>query len=216
MKNLIVAASLILANIAHSEVVELTKVNSYVLYGEVSNDSVNDAIIALSKPEVKYLVLTSPGGDVDAGTRLISWLPNKPNLICIANFAASMAFATLQACPTRYVVGNSIIMQHQMSIALGPLPLTKFDTMYKGILRSAKIAYKREAKRLGLTLKEYLNKIQSDFWMFTGEDAVNQRAADKVITVRCSDEMLTAAGSTSVLTILGPITSSFPLCPSLR
>ena len=215
MRNLI-AALFLISSMARAEVVELTKENSHVFYGEVTNDSVNDAIIALSKPEVKYLVLTSPGGDVDAGNRLISWLPNKPNLICIANFAASMAFSTLQACPTRYVVGSSIIMQHQMSIAIGPLPLTQFDTMYKGILRSAKIAYKREAKRLGLTLNQYLDKIQSDFWMFTGEDAVNQRAADKVVMVRCSTEMLTAVGSYDTMTILGPVTSSFPLCPSLR
>lgn len=215
MRNLI-AALFLVSNLAKAEVVELTKENSHVLYGEVNDGSVNEAIIALSRPEVKYLVLTSPGGSVDAGNRLISWLPNKPNLICIANFAASMAFATLQACPTRYVVGSSIIMQHQMSIAIGPLPLTQFDTLYKGILRSAKIAYKREAKRLGLTLKEYLDKIQSDFWMFTGEDAVNQRAADKIVTVKCSTEMLEEKGSTETMTIFGPVPVSFPLCPSLR
>jgi ATP-dependent protease ClpP protease subunit len=216
MRNLIIALSLLMANIAHSEIVELTKENSHVLYGEVNHDSVNNAIIALSKPEVKYLVLNSPGGDVGAGNRLISWLPNKPKLICIANFAASMAFSTLQACPTRYVVGNSIIMQHQITLSLGPLPLTQFDEMYRGLLRSYKINYEREAKRLGLTLKNYLSKVQSDFWMFTGEDAVNQKAADKVVTVKCSTEMLTAVGDTETMTIFGPISASFPLCPSLR
>ena len=50
-----------------------------------------------------YLYINSHGGEVVAGNNLINYLLyNNKNIICIANYAASMAFAILQACNKRY------------------------------------------------------------------------------------------------------------------
>jgi ATP-dependent protease ClpP protease subunit len=206
---------LMLTGLAKAEI-NLTATNSYTIYGPIRDESINEAIKAVSKPSVEYLVIASPGGEVEAGKRFISFMKTKKNLKCVAVFAASMAFSIFQHCKDRLVVSNGTLMQHEMIIALGPLPLSQFIAMLKGLLIDSQLLYRYEARRLKMSFKDYLAMVKDNLWIFSGEAAVTKRAADKVVSVTCSEELLVKEGSLEVNTPFGPMNFAYPLCPLIR
>ena len=201
---------------AVAETINLTPVNSYTLFGEISDESVNAAIMNLNKPEVVFLVLTSPGGSVQAGLRLASFIETKPKLVCIANFAASMAFSTLQVCKTRLVLNHTIMMQHEAIISLNGLPLSKFISLFKSLYRQTLKMYTKEARRMKLSLTDYTKQIKDEMWFFSGDDAVSKNAADRKVTVTCTEGLLEAEGSIDANTPFGPIAVPYARCPLIR
>jgi ATP-dependent protease ClpP protease subunit len=191
MKKIVLA--LVLAStglVAQAADVEFTKGNSYTLSGPVTDESVDAAIVGVSPSEVKYLVLETPGGSVDAGYRFVSFLKTKPNLICVVQSAASMGFVILQACGKRYVLDHSILMQHQASLGLPQTKVKNLLSVLKGILNQLWEMDMMQAKRMGLTVEQFDALTTDDLWIFSGARAVELNAADKVVTASCSPELL--------------------------
>ena len=140
-----------------------------------------------------YIYIDSHGGSVDAGHKMIQYInfkkDNNHTILCIAQQADSMAFHIFQHCTHRYILPDSKMMQHQMSIhnLSGNI-----ENLYKYI----KVSYQlyenliyQGSKRIGITSKNYKEKINNDWYLY-GEDIVKNRVADAMISsIGCSEEL---------------------------
>ena len=108
-----------------SNSIVLTTDNHLSVLGPIDDDLVNSAIensaLLNKNNNYTYIYLNSPGGSVVAGQKyinLINSLKRTKKIMCISEFAASMAFHILQHCDYRYVLKTSKMMQHQISLFL--------------------------------------------------------------------------------------------------
>ena len=192
MKNLMLAASLVFSSgMARAETdVVFQEGNSYMLDSEVTEESIDAAITGLSAPGVKYLVLYTPGGSIDAGSRLLSYLKTRPDVSCIIQKAYSMGFAIFQACANRYVLDHSVLMQHQPTLGLPPTKVANLISELNSILVQQDELDTMQAKRMRLTLKAFQKLVHDDLWIYSGAKAVELNAADKVVSASCSPYLL--------------------------
>lgn len=168
-----------------------TTSNTVVLRGEISSDSTSKALAELMqiKGDTAYLFLSSPGGSVIAGLNFIDGMRGLgKRIVCVTDFSASMSFVILQACHDRLVFNSSVIMQHVPSMgARGEYPNFK---AFVGLLdRMTEQTDRAQAKRLGISLEEFRNRIANDYWLF-GSDAVKAKAADSVTLAQCSSDLV--------------------------
>ena len=98
-------------------------------------------------------------------------------LLCIARQADSMAFHIFQFCNHRYILQNSKMMQHQMSIH-------NLSGNIEQLMHYIQVSYKmyenlilQGSQRIGLSTAEYKKKINDDWYLY-GEDIINNRVAD--------------------------------------
>jgi ATP-dependent Clp protease protease subunit len=143
------------------------------------------------------IYVDSPGGSVMDGLRAIEAVraakAANPNLrvTCVVGEAASMAFYFLQAaCDDRFVSPTTILMHHQVSGGTQG-QLRTMDARISFVKRLVDILDGQIAGRLGLTVKELQEKLAHDWWL-VGEDAIKNKAADKIVLVTCSQELLSA------------------------
>jgi len=191
MKILLLFLALFLSPLAHAQSkIELNESNHLVLRGEVNEISAAKLIhqISTSKSNEVLLFIDSPGGSVLAGLRIINIIENSGKKVtCIASHAASMAFAILQSCQKRYVLEDTIIMQHVMSYSLNGREPNNFQLA--NLLHKINVFMdKKQAKRIGLSYEEFRDKVRDDWWLF-GDDAVKNNAADAVVKVNCTDSL---------------------------
>jgi ATP-dependent protease ClpP protease subunit len=198
----IVSSMFVMAVVAHNVVntvnttpqhIVLTKTNFVAMDFEVSAQTVDYVIKkleTLDKSKPRYLYLRSPGGEVIAGTRLVEYLKSADGkgVVAIAQFAASMAFVTLQASETRLITETGALMSHGISGgAQGNIQeiekqidfMRKLENMLLDIL----------AKRLGLTREALRAKHNPEWWMVGANEAVKANAVDGVASVSCSKEV---------------------------
>lgn len=203
------------------KLVTLTKKNTLVLRGVVSDESVAVLEIELMemsaklKPtEIIYLVLDTPGGSVEAGSALIDFVHGLPNKVkTISLFAASMGFHIAQSLDERLVLPSSTLMSHRASLSglSGEIPgelLVQVNYLLRNLNRMDQIA----AERMKLSRSTYQHMIRDQMWL-KGEESVTMRAADRVILARCDS---TFAGTTEILlgTFLGiPVMGTMSNCP---
>jgi ATP-dependent Clp protease protease subunit len=143
------------------------------------------------------IYIDSPGGSVMDGLRAMEAVKSakaaNPNLrvTCLVGSAASMAFYFLQAvCDDRFVSPTTILMHHQVSGGVQG-QIRTMDARISFVKRLVDVLDGQIAARLGLTVKELQEKIVSDWWL-VGEDAIKNKAADKIVLVTCSQELLSA------------------------
>jgi ATP-dependent protease ClpP protease subunit len=194
--------------------VELTATN-HVSIAEFSQSSVENVISSLitrDKAKTFYIYLDSPGGEVFAGKRLVDYLDgDNKNVVCVASNAMSMAFVTLQACPTRYVTRNVALMSHgiQMGVQGDLRTIAKQIEIGKAL---DDMLTELSAVRLKLTV-EALRALQNpEYWIVGGEKAVKANAADKVVTVGCAAD-LKGKRTIKVATPFGEIPVEVNKCP---
>lgn len=164
--------------------------NFVTLRGEVTEESVaklESEILESSRTEL-YLYIASPGGSIIAGQKLGRVLRNSGKKItCVASIAVSMAFVLFQDCDNRYVMSDSIVMQHVASYGIQgeePNNWSRANFLRRLIFQMDQ----DQAKRLNMTVAEFKRKTRDDWWL-VGEQAVEQRAADKVVTVSCTQQL---------------------------
>ena len=196
------------------------KEDTLQLRGEVSDSSVAPLIDAIEKSQVKEMVMyvDSPGGSVTSGMDLVDAVTrNSIKLTCVVGKqAASAAFFILQlACHNRYVSDNSVLYQHNWRVGL---PLDTIETHLE-TLRVTQILFdkirKREAARLKITVAELLRRSNAN-WTLLGGDAVNQKAADKVVSLVCSPDIVAKYVDVTVTGSFGPMTVKKSLCPFIN
>jgi len=172
--------------------------NNFVsLVGPVTASSVNDVIKSFSsKGVIDYiednrkinLYINSPGGSVFAGNHLVQYIKtlqdSNIDVNCIAQNFMSMGFVIMQSCTNRYIMFDSIGMQHQMSLGLRG-NIENIRTHFSLLDRINNIIINMEITKIKMDREIYLQKILSDWWLF-GEENVKEGVADKLVNVKCS------------------------------
>lgn len=162
--------------------------NTVFLRGPVDGASVSKAVEAIEKAKGSevYLFIQSPGGSVIDGMTLVNYIRSSDKkIVCVADVAISMAFVTLQACDERLSTANSIAMQHHMAFGaqFGEAPNVKsFVDFLLGIEKDMNV---QQAKRIGLTLEAFEQKVDRDWWTF-GESVAKNNVTDRQATSTCS------------------------------
>jgi len=225
LSTLILAVSLLLGVSVQAQekatpVVTLTKRNTLVLrdiIDDMSVAQVQEQAVKLSQQlspgETIYLVLDTPGGSIDAGSKLITSLqalPQRVNTITV--FSASMGFITVESLGTRYIVPNGVLMSHRaFGGTRGQIP-GELNTRVKFFTDMIEKTSKKIAKRVGMTKQAYDALIMNEYWV-EGDDAVSAKMADRVVLVRCDKELSEGRNTETLQTFFGPIDLVYSTCP---
>lgn len=174
--------------------VTLTKNNVVVFNDVVSVDSVTTAMMnikkldsALPSGDAIYLVMNTPGGDIDAGIEFIERVKTLNRKVhTITLFSASMGFQIVQNLSDRLITENGTLMSHKARGGFsGEFP-GQLDSRYGYYLkRVARLDEKVVARTKGVHTKQsYATLIENEYWC-DGKDCIKQGFADKVVTVKC-------------------------------
>lgn len=219
MTKYLIAAVMMAVSFAHAETtITLTDKNSVVFRGVVTEESVSKAQLEMMDKckdgKRIYLVLDTPGGSVPDGNQLIDTIKGLDCTVdTVTIFAASMGFHFAQNMNKRFITPNGTLMSHRASIGLrGEIP-GEFIVHVNYFLRTLTRMDRQAASRMSLSLKDYQTKIRDEYWV-SGQDAVEDKAADEVVNVRCGSGM---QGTTelAMFTLFGPVTVKFSKCPMI-
>ena len=172
--------------------ITLTDKNTLALRGPVDEVTVTQVVKRLHEAPLDqklYLFLDTPGGQVDAGKVLIHALMNtNRDVTCIISTAYSMGFVISQVCKERIILPFSSMMQHVVWYGLrGEGPNNR--SYVNKVDAEMKLLDKMQADRLGMSLKDFENKIRDDWWI-DGENILKAKVADKIVTkISCSQEL---------------------------
>lgn len=132
-----------------------------------------------------YLLINSPGGSVLSGAMIISAMESSkvPIYTVCLEVCASMAAMIFEHGTERYVVDRALLMFHPASIGGGGHE--ELDKVVSRLLTLQKYIGKMEshvATRAGISFERYKSLSSSELWI-DGEDAVNNKFADKLISL---------------------------------
>lgn len=137
-------------------------------------DQTNEMVKLSNKPI--YLMINSPGGEVDAGFDLINQMKylkadKNVKIYCgIHSFAASMA-ADIQAfCTETYATRRSKILFHQIGYGNLSGNATDLDDYSSLLSRENQEINAEIAEALGITVAEYVEKTRRN-WILTATEA---------------------------------------------
>jgi ATP-dependent protease ClpP protease subunit len=178
--------------------VELTGMNTVVMDGEINIVSTDVTIKALTavamvaKGQPVYLLLVSPGGELNAAMALKDSMDTIPNLYVICKFCASAAGMLFVTAKHRLALENSEFMAHEPYLTrVNAEMLMNTDEMTQFLVDSLQFDT-LEATAMGMTIDMYLLKIRSspeEMWWLHGKELVANKAADKVVTLNCNAYM---------------------------
>jgi ATP-dependent protease ClpP protease subunit len=196
---ILLALSLLLFSIpANSkQVIALTQENTVLLHGPVTFESSRGVLAEMRikdknmlKGEPMYLILNTPGGSVLDGMDIVSLAQSFDRPVhTITYFAASMGFVIAQHLGTRYILQNGILMSHRMKTgAQGEVggELDEALAFARAISREINLVC---AERMSMEVEDYEKRVSDEWWLY-GQHAVNNKAADEVITVSCTDGLI--------------------------
>ena len=170
--------------------IELTRNNLISLRGPVESTNASliiEKIFSSDEPEMIFYI-DSPGGSVDDGLKIIEAMKGSgKKFVCIANFAASMAFSIFQQCDVRNVLDSSILMQHIGSFEVKG-QANHVNSLVTLVNDSFQYLNKIDSERIGITVEELQKKIQNDWWIL-GSHNLKEKTADSIVQVRCSSDL---------------------------
>jgi len=174
--------------------VVLTKYNVIVMNDVFTPESTMKVALAAQKideqlppGETIYLVLSTPGGDVDAGTELIRNLNNLQHKVStITLFAASMGFHTVEGLGERLITTDGVLMAHRAKGGFqGEFP-GQLDSRLRLAEHATRTLDEHAISRTGgkLTYESFRKLIDNELWM-QGQEAVDLGLADRVVGATC-------------------------------
>ena len=202
--------NLILISTLFSVVVEpvaviLTPNNHVSIKGRIDDYKASRFISKINKLNTTniYVYIDSPGGDVDSGQKIIQYINFKKDtnktIMCIAWEAHSMAFNILQACTYRYVLQDSKMMQHQMSLKNLAGNIENINSYMQITNKIYDKLILDASKRIGLSVEAYKIKIMNDWYLY-GSEIVENNVADAMISsVGCSKKLTDSDSLTTIL-----------------
>jgi len=207
---------------AVARTVDLTPENSVLLRGEVSDESVEQAMDSLRSAVTKrgsldytiYLVLDSPGGSIDAGNAFIEYAKSVKNLKTVTFFAASMASAIVQALPgERLIIETGVLMFHRARGGFeGQFESGEVESRLDWAKQIVRHLEKINADRMKMSIPKYKALVVNELWLF-GKMSVKRNGADDVVSVTCSDELANTVAVTVMNSFFGPIRLKTSACP---
>lgn len=198
MRALIIILSLILTmHLSEArDTIILTPENSIYYDFEVNVNTINWAInkiIELEKkhPEKIYLIMNSPGGSVQEGTRFIHFLEQFSNIDTVTYFAASMGSAIVEGNPgKRLIVADGTLMFHRAATSMqGQINDGELESRIAWLKNLIDVLESINYNRMGMSKADYKAAIKDELFL-VGQGSVDKNAADAVINVRCSEELM--------------------------
>jgi ATP-dependent protease ClpP protease subunit len=179
--------------------IHLTKSNTLVLNEVVTQESVAKIMVQARKldqqlfagDEPMYLILNTPGGDVEAGialARFLNGLHRPTETVTI--FAASMGFQLAQQLKTRHIVKNGTLMSHHarggVEGEFGGQEPNQMGNRLAYYTKQIKELDEQTVKRTNgkQTLASYTHAYDHELWL-NDESSVSQGYADDVVNVVC-------------------------------
>ena len=201
------------------EVINLTEDNMIVMDQVFNDQSVTAVMLELQKLSDKlkakdtiYLVLSSPGGSVDAGLRLLSFAKALPQKIkTLTLFSASMAFQTVQELDERLILDTGTVMSHRGSFGCKGEASGEIETCMRFTMSIFNALEAKAAERMGMTIKAYSELIRDEYWAY-GPDAVASKAVDRMVLAKCG-KGLQATKVVAVDTFFGAFNVEISKCP---
>ncbi len=215
------------AQARQNEQVQLNSNNTIVLRDEISWGSVTSTMAKITAKVVKrslnkyeyplYLVLDSPGGDLEAGLAFIQYAKTVKNLHTITLFSASMASGIVEALPgRRMITDDGVLMFHRAKAGVeGQVETGELETRLANIKRLVRRMEQANADRLQIDLAEYKSRVVNEYWLDSNA-AITDRAMDKIVDVVCSPELMESTTSVAVQTFFGAMSLSYSGCPLIR
>jgi len=174
--------------------------NFVSLIGPVTTNSVDSLLWEWNDPKIiedinnnkqTLLYINSPGGSVHAGNHLIQYIKSLQSqnitVNCVAQNFISMAFAIFQSCDYRFVLENSIGMQHQMSFGIKG-NIENIRNLFALNNQINEKLIELELKKIQMDKKEYLEKTINDWWIY-GDDNIAYNTADELSLISCSTNL---------------------------
>ena len=177
----------------YSKLVEVNSRNLVTIRGPIQSDTVTDFIHKTSNIDSDeiFIYISSPGGSVMEGLKIVDVIKSLEKsglkINCISDFSASMAFIILQACPNRMATYSSVLMQHQMSLALKG-NIENIDNYLKFIRDIDNDLDKLQSDKIGISKEEFKKKITNDWWI-NGPNAKRNSVVDELVLVSCHKEL---------------------------
>jgi ATP-dependent protease ClpP protease subunit len=200
--------------------ITLNENNFVVIRGEITGQKVSKWLVELQqiKSDTIYIYISSQGGSVLDGIKIIEEIytmrDNCKDVICVADVAMSMAFVILQACPTRYAMYSSILMQHQMSFNVGG-PIRNVQTRSKFIESIDYNLNNMQATRLGIDISEFIKITSHDLWL-AGKDIQKYNTVDEIVHIKCDISLIETSLKEKIITSFGEMDLIFSRCPNSR
>ena len=161
-----------------------------------------------------YIYINSPGGSVDAGMQLVTYIQSlkEQNIIvtCIAENAMSMGFVIFQYCDNRYITKYATLMQHQMSLGNIKGKIKEINSYIEYINSIEDKINLDQAIRIGMNLDDFNNKINNDWWLYS-TNIIENKVADKVVSIKCN--FRNYHETITVQSIFGDISVIYSRCP---
>jgi ATP-dependent protease ClpP protease subunit len=210
---------------AEAKNIVLSKSNTLSIRGPVTQDSVAAWSAQLAKMHLArttahttiYMVMDTPGGDVDAGLSFINFARTVPNIETVTMFAASMGSGIVESLPgRRHITPDGLLMFHRAHVGLeGQIGSGEFESRLEMIKKTVSVLENANASRMRMTKADYQAAVKDEFWLL-GDDAIKANAADSIDTISCDNELLQAAVVETVSFMGLNLKVEFASCPLLR
>jgi ATP-dependent protease ClpP protease subunit len=170
--------------------VNLLLENKIYINGEINEKSIQNIIDEITKNDDVNLIIDSHGGELFSGYKLIhefDRIRDFKTINCYAINARSTAFTIFQYCENRYVMPNSILFQHNITINFKG-SFEEFEDFYENKYHLyrfiTEIMTREVSERINLKYDEFIKKIWNDWTIDGGENILKNNLADEIVILK--------------------------------
>lgn len=196
--SLLLLVGLMISKPASAQIL-LTTQNTVNIRGEINQGSIAKAKyelyrLSIARGSMKYpiyLVMNTPGGDIQAGEDFIQFARSFRDVETITIFAASMGSGIVQGVGgKRHILPSGTMMFHRATLGLqGRVSEGEFESRLAYIKTVILQLELRNANRLGIDLVTYKSRVKDELWYY-GMQALVNRAADDIVSVTCTPQLV--------------------------